>query len=150
MRRTVVAQLAAALVSVAMSGAPRVAAAHAPDPVHRCTCPASAGAHACECAMCRHQALATLSSDDRLPRCHREMARKALSRERDRSHGAPCLEGTCGASDEAAPPPPAVDPFCPPASRALPRAVRAAPLASSRAAGTVRTLEPEVPPPRAA
>jgi hypothetical protein len=150
MRRTAAAQLAAALVSVAISGAPRLAAAHAPAPVHRCTCPASAGRHACECAMCRQQALAAQSADDRLPRCHREVARKELSRERARSRAAPCLEGTCGAIDDTAPLPPALDPFCAPAPRALARAGRAAPLATPPAGGAARSLEPDVPPPRPA
>jgi hypothetical protein len=135
---------------VALSGAPRVTAAHAPEMAHRCTCRAHASAGACDCAICRKAALAARASDERLPPCHRAAAREALSRERPAEPTSPCVEGTCGGPGETARLPPSLEPFSPPSNGMTARAPRGWSLVTVAAAAPLRALEPDVPPPRPA
>jgi hypothetical protein len=151
-RTAAVARIAAALVAVTLSGAPRALAIHAPVEGHRCTCKAHAGGHhECECAICRKAALRARASDESAPPCHRDAARRALSRsESSGSRDVPCVEGTCGAGERPVTAAAGVEPFCIPAQR--PAAIAGAPEAREIAAEPVhdRPLEPETPPPKAA
>lgn len=141
------ARLAAALVALALTGLPRLAAVHAPAAGHACTCPARAE-HRCACALCRRAALAARATGAARP-CCREGARKELAAERG-APGAPCAEGTCG--DGARPPVTfaGVEPFFPPPAPVLPLALRDEPLRRGPARAGTRSLEPETPPPRRA
>jgi hypothetical protein len=152
-RMASVARLAAALVAVTLSGAPRVLALHAPVEGHCCACRAHGGDnHECECAICRKAALAAQASDEKAPPCHRAAARKALSeRAPTGSRSVPCIEGTCGGSNQPTMTPAGVEPFCLPAAT---RAVALADRTESRPrladAARKRPFAPETPPPRAA
>jgi hypothetical protein len=151
-RMAAVARLAAALVAVTISGAPRVFAMHAPVEGHRCSCRAHGGEHhECECAICRKAALAAQASDEKAPPCHRAAARKALSeRAPTGSRSVPCIEGTCGGSSQPTMTPAGVEPFCLRSAEAVVLAGRIEPPASLADAARERPLEPETPPPRAA
>jgi hypothetical protein len=151
-RRAPVARLAAALVAVTLSGAPRVLAMHAPVEGHRCSCRAHGGEHhECECAICRKAALTAQATDDKAPPCHRAAARKALSeRAPTGSRNEPCVEGTCGGSSQPTVTPAGMEPFCLPAAKAIALADRTEPRPLLAGAARERPLEPETPPPRAA
>lgn len=146
-RAPAAARVVAAAVAVMLSGAPRVAALHAPVEGHRCTCRVgSGGEHRCTCVQCWRLAQAARSSDAKLRPCCRADARKQLAAEH-RGAGARC-DGVCG--DGARPPMnvAGAEPFLLlgrltpglPLTRAL-FAPRAEP-------GPERSLEPETPPPR--
>jgi hypothetical protein len=151
-RVAAVARLAAALVAVTLSGAPRVLAMHAPVEGHRCTCRAHAGEHhECECAICRNAALAAQASDENAPPCHRAAARKALSeRAPAGTRDVPCLEGTCGGSGQPTMTLAGVEPFCAPAAEAGALADHVESRPAQVGAAHERPLAPEAPPPRAA
>ena len=146
------ARLAATLVAVTLSGAPRVLAMHAPAAGHRCSCrPHRGGNHQCDCAICKKAALATQASDERLPPCHRAAARTALSQhEPAGQRGAPCVEGTCGGSAQPTMTLAGVEPFCMPSATAVAVAGRSERRPSATCPAHERPLEPETPPPRAA
>lgn len=150
-RAAAVAQLAAALVAVTLSGAPRLLAMHAPVAGHRCSCRAHRANHECDCAICRKAALAAQASDERLPPCHRAAARKALSQgEPAGGRSAPCVEGTCGGSAQPAMTFAGIEPFCMPSAKAVAVADRTEHRASAADPARERPVEPETPPPRAA
>jgi hypothetical protein len=146
------ARLAAALVAVTLSGAPRVLALHAPVEGHRCSCKARPQGHReCACAICRKAALTAPASGERPAPCHRLAARDAPAGSgTSGSPDAPCLERTCGGDGPPAATVAGVEPFCLPAERgpvlARPPEARPMPAASARE----RALQPETPPPRAA
>ncbi|HEY6004211.1 MAG TPA: hypothetical protein VIV57_15145 [Anaeromyxobacter sp.] len=147
------ARLAAALVAVTLTGAPRVLALHAPVEGHRCSCRAGPQGHReCECAICRKAAaLSARASDERQPPCHRLAARKAPAGSgAGGSTDVPCLERTCGGEGPLATTVAGVEPFCLPAGRlpAMARSPEARPVLA--AVARERPLEPETPPPRAA
>jgi hypothetical protein len=145
-----VARIAAALVAVVLSGAPRVLALHAPAETHRCTCPAH-GAHACECVLCHQAALAAQAGDGALPPCHRAEATRALAASRDvRPRSAPCIEGTCGSRTRPAVTAAEIEPFCLSSSQALAPSSPERRLPTSLESSPDRTVEPETPPPRSA
>jgi hypothetical protein len=150
-RVAAVARLAAALVAVTISGAPRVFAMHAPVEGHRCSCRAHGGEHhECDCAICRKAALAAQASNEKAPPCHRAAARKALSeRAPTGSRSVPCIEGTCGGSTQPTMTPAGVEPFCMPSSTAVALAYRMEPRPTTADPVHDRPLEPETPPPRA-
>ena len=85
-------RLSAALVALALTGAPALAAAAAPRPVHRCLCPRGAG-H--DCAHCHPTGPAASAGDDALPPCHRATAGKA-QRERRAGETPARLGHSCG------------------------------------------------------
>lgn len=141
-------RVVAAVVAVMLSGAPRVAALHAPVEGHRCTCRAGAGGeHRCSCVLCWRLAQAARSSDAKLRPCCRADARRQLAAER-RGGGAPCVEGVCG--DGARPPVnvAGAEPFML-LRRTTPGLTLAqALLAPPAEPAPERALEPETPPPR--
>lgn len=148
-RMAAVARIAAALVAVALSGAPRVVALHAPPERHRCLCRAHAGGdHACDCALCRKAAIASRASDGTAPPCHRAAAQKELAAETRRPGGAPCLEGTCGSGARPTLTVAGVEAFCLPATGPLVVAAPERPVPRCAAPLAERALEPETPPPR--
>jgi hypothetical protein len=146
------ARVAAAFVALALSGAPRVLALHAPAEGHRCSCKAQLHGHReCDCAICRKAALSARASDERLPSCHRAAARKASSPDGTRgSQDVPCLERTCGGEGRPAMTVAGVEPFCVRAQGQpfLARSTEARPILAERPCE--RALRPETPPPRAA
>lgn len=144
-----VARIAAAVVAVTLTGAPRVLALHAPAEAHRCTCQAHASA-ACACASCHEAALKAEAADERVPPCHRPAAQHALAAAGERrARGEPCIEGTCGSTSRPAVTA-AVEPFHLAVSAAV---VNPAP--ERRPPGLLAALldrppEPETPPPKPA
>ena len=151
-RIATVARVAAGLVAVMLSGGPRALATLAPAEVHRCCCRTHGSAdHECDCAMCRRAALAEQAKDDKVPPCHREAARKALSRAGSTgSRGQPCVERTCGGTNAPVMTPAGVEAFCLPAESRSTIASR-----EEQRSGVVQSAphpspEPETPPPRAA
>jgi hypothetical protein len=146
------ARLAAALVAVALSGAPSVLALHAPVEGHRCVCRAHAGERECDCAICRKSWLSAQASDENLPPCHRAAAKGALARAKGAGSrdGAPCLEGTCGNLGHPTMTVAGIEPFCLPGGAAPALAVtrETRPPLAARLHGRARA--PETPPPRAA
>lgn len=145
------ARVAAILVAVTLTGAPRVLALHAPVEAHRCTCRAhDRGEHGCECGLCRRSSHAAQASDARLPACHRAAARRGLVADRRGRPDAPCVDGTCGNGGPSAPGLAGGEPFLagPPAAHA-PAILTDAP-AAARAAARWRAPDPETPPPRPA
>lgn len=148
----VFARLAAALVAVTLTGAPRVLAMHAPAEQHRCMCQAHAGGHHdCECALCHKATLAAQATDETLPPCHRTAARKELaSAATGKSRGEPCVEGTCGSGARPQLTLAGVEVFCLPASGALVLSVPERPLPVLVEPLPDRALEPETPPPKRA
>jgi hypothetical protein len=151
-RTGAVARIAAALVAVTLSGAPRVLAMNAPVEGHRCSCKAHAGGHhECECAICRKAALSAHASDRNVPPCHRAAARKALARDESaRREGAPCIEGTCGTGGRPVVTIAGVEPFCPPPGDALAGLLAREERRQSSPRLLDRAHDPETPPPRAA
>jgi hypothetical protein len=151
-RMAAFARLAAALVAVTLTGAPRVLALHAPAEKHRCACQAHAGGkHECECAQCHKAALTAQASDGSLPPCHRAAAQKALATpDPGRSRGEACLEGTCGSGARPTLTLAGVEVFCLPASGALVLSLPEQPLPILAEPLPDRALEPETPPPKRA
>jgi hypothetical protein len=124
-RPSAIARASAALLAVALTGAPRVLAMHAPVEGHHCECKSNPDHHL-ECAACRRAALSARASDRKVPECHRAAARKALG-EQERNDGAPggsCLERACGGSSQAALTASAVEPYVLPSTTPLAAADR--------------------------
>jgi hypothetical protein len=147
-----VARASAALLAVALSGAPRVAALHAPIEGHHCEC-RSGGEHHLDCAACRRTALAARAGDAKLPECHRAAARKALA-EREPAGGAPGggprLERACGGSSQPALTAGGIEPYLLPAAKAPAFAPRGERTPAAGTGASERPLAPETPPPRPA
>lgn len=144
------ARLAAALVAVTLSGAPRVLAPNAPPERHHCTCRAHSADHACDCALCRKAALTAQAGDERLPPCHREAARKELAASPGIPRGEPCVEGTCGDGARPTLTLAGVEDFVLPQRRPLAVALPEPSIPACEAPPSERALEPETPPPRRA
>jgi len=149
-RMAAAARVAAVLVAVTLSGAPRAVAMLAPVEAHRCTCRAHGSAHhQCDCATCRRSALAAQEDHAKAPPCHRTAAHQALSRSAPAgSRSAPCVEGTCGGADRPMTTSAGVEPFCLPTARLAVVADREEPRTPAFQAIRNRSLEPETPPPR--
>jgi hypothetical protein len=149
-----VARIAAALLALTISGAPRVLAMHAPVEGHRCECKTRTGGHReCDCAICRKAAHAADASEQRKPRCHRTAGPEALASTDSRgsgNDGTPCMEGTCGNRARPVVTIAAVEPFCLPVRGVLAPALveEAGQPFSPRL--LERSLDPETPPPKAA
>jgi hypothetical protein len=146
-----VGRAAAALLAVALSGAPRVVALHAPAEGHHCECKSN-GEHHLECAACRRAALAARSSDAKLPECHRAAARRALA-QRERAGGAPnapCLERACGGSGQPALTAGGIEPYLLPAAKAPAFAPCTERTPAPSDGARERPLVPETPPPKPA
>jgi hypothetical protein len=154
LRRCVPARLAAGLLVVSLTGAPRLAGALAEPAEHRCTCAAKGGEHRCECPICRARATHAAPAGKARPPCHGAPAgapTPAPARApAERRADLPCLTGACGAPDGPRAVVSGLEPFAladdgAPAGRAPPSAaVPAAP-------GALLTVPraPEPPPPRA-
>lgn len=145
-----VARASAALLAVALSGAPRVVALHAPVEGHHCECKSGA-AHHLECAACRRAALAARANDAKLPECHRAAARKALGqREPAGAPSAPCLERACGGSGQPALTAGGIEPYLLPAAKAPAFAPSTERTPAPSDGARERPLAPETPPPKPA
>lgn len=148
-RMAALARIAAALVAVALSGAPRVVALSAPPERHRCTCPVHAGGeHACDCALCHKAALASRASDPGLPPCHRAAAQRELTADARNPASAPCIEGTCGSGARPTQTLAGVEVFCLSPSGPAVVVVPERPVPTCAAPAPERATEPETPPPR--
>jgi hypothetical protein len=153
LRTATLARAAAALLALALSGAPRAAVSLAPEKPHRCQCRHGAGER-CTCPVCgqrarraQHAALAEL------PPCHRAVAAEALAAEDEherRHREVPCLQGDCGATDPAAPPRASTETFTLPDPPLLGPAGSGPPVPAPAARRGVGAPAPEPPPPRAA
>jgi hypothetical protein len=146
-----VARVSAALLAVALTGAPRVAALHAPGEGHHCECK-SGGEHHLECAACRRAALAARANDAKLPECHRAAARRALG-QREPAGGAPsapCLERACGGSGQPALTAGGTEPYLLPAAKAPAFAPRTERTPAPSDGARERPFAPETPPPKPA
>jgi hypothetical protein len=92
------ARVAAGLLVVSLTGAPRLAGALADRSEHRCTCAAGRGERACECPICRARATHARHADEKRPPCHGGAAVPQEKRTPPPA-GAPCLTGACGTPD---------------------------------------------------
>jgi hypothetical protein len=138
-RTVALARVAAVAVAVALSGAPRLAEAHA-RPVHRCACPAHAIQRDCSCGTCHTNA----------PGAKGAGCAKHGGGHRQACPGAARVVGSCGMPEAPAAPPSGVDAFTLPRAVALVVAVRAEPLPPTRGAPLPRARDPETPPPKRA
>ncbi len=147
-RQGLAVRVIAALVALALSGAPRVYAMHAPAQTHRCECKAHGAGHECSCAACRKPAAVPARTR---PSCHPAPAQATRDRDRHgrRSTPGPCVEGTCGGGAFSAVLPGGGEPFVrPPAPELLvAEHVEGVREAAARLADHVR--DPKTPPPRA-
>lgn len=143
-------RLAAAVLALALTGAPGIAGLHAPEAEHRCTCRAEAGVHACACVRCHAAAAAARrASEERAPPCHRAAPSRPVPPP-ERDGRAPCWTGSCGSPDPAAASPLALEAFLVPAAAALPAPPPAGRVALPAGEGRELPLWPDTPPPRAA
>lgn len=143
-----VSRVAAALVALALSGAPGLASLHARGREHRCTCKAGGRAHECACPVCH--AAARRADEERLPPCHREAARQpAPARSAERA-AAPCWTGSCGDREDGGIALSPLDAFTLPAATRLAAPRLSGRIAPERPSGHELLLAPETPPPRRA
>jgi len=144
-RNIAIGRLAAALLTLLLSGVPRVVAVQAPAAHHRCACHHHPGQE-CHCALCRR---AVTPAHPSSVRCHDPPTERAPTRS-DSPHTTPCFEGTCGGgSGPTLLSPAGVDFFCPPPGSG----VRGPwggqePWPTVASGETVERREPDTPPPR--
>jgi hypothetical protein len=159
LRTSALCRLAAAALALALSGAPRAAAALAPEKPHRCQC--RHGAHErCTCPVCgkralqaRRNAVAAAAADADATPCERAAAQRALADEEDRARrdrDVPCVQGDCGGDLPAAPPRASVEPFTLPDPPAVGRAAPSGAIPAPASGDGAGAPAPEPPPPRAA
>jgi hypothetical protein len=147
-RQGLAARAIAALVALALSGASRVYALHAPTEAHRCECKAHAAEHECSCAACRKPAAVP---ERTRPSCHPA----PIQAKRDRDHHGrpstpgPCVEGTCGGGTFSAVLPGGGEPFVRPAGPELIVAERVEGFREPPVFRADHARDPEKPPPRA-
>lgn len=144
------ARALAALVVLAISGAPRLAVAVRTGTAHVCQCKAH-GPHRCACPICAEQARrARRSAIEQLPPCHQKLALEELAREEEneKSDGAiPCLEPTCGFDQSPGAAPDAPETYVAPRPVNLAPPEPAEPLAPASDAARETPAVPDVPPP---
>src|ERR1700694_3236771 len=147
--RAGLSRVAAALVSLALTGAPELAAALAPAPAHRCQCARGAG-HECSCPHCAAAAgKERAPKDGGLPPCHR-FATPTRQAKRSRSATAACVSTSCGAPEARLAPRSGIEAFIIPEP---PAALLSPPLGDVVGMHHVpccRREKPETPPPRSA
>jgi hypothetical protein len=146
-------RLAAALVALSLSGAPRAALALRPERPHRCQCAAHGEGHRCACRVCAEQARrARRSALEKVPPCHRALAERELAAEEERARApsAPCLMPSCGSEAPPAATPPPAERFTLGEQAPLALADRSEPLPRARARAAELPAVPDVPPPRVA
>lgn len=154
LRVSSVGRLAAAVIALSLSGAPRAVSALAPEAEHRCQCAAHGEKHRCACKICNERARRARRGElDQVPPCHRAMVAQQLAHEEERERqdaADPCLMPDCGGRDPAAPPRPSLDAFTVPCPAELAWPGRWEPLTPARAWGPDTPATPELPPPRLA
>ena len=135
-------RFAAALVALALSGVPALAAGRPPPGLHSCACPAHRGANQCSCAHAAHKAAA-----QKAPPCH---AKAAQGGHRDGDGGAAgCSAKVAGCGQpEATVPPERAEVFTLPDAPAVVAAARPEPLRIDEALPRDAARKPETPPPR--
>ncbi len=143
--RLAASRLAAVMVAVALSGAPRLAIPGEAAPGHRCCCPKQARQHACPCAARR----ASQAREAERP-CHGVAPEGARRGEPGSGPALTWFRPGCGTPEAAVAPHPGIDAFLIPESLAV-----AAPIAPERIPEPWRApsdvpVEPETPPPIAA
>jgi len=143
-------RLGAALVVLALGGAPALASHAEKEGEHRCQCRHGA-AERCECPICARAARkAARAEAEQAPPCHRAQLLAALEKDEPSQPPGPCVKGRCGGAEERAVPVQGVDPFplpletvwADPPPRGAPDPWSGAPLAVPAV--------PETPPPRRA
>jgi len=152
-RPGIAARAVAAVVALALSGAPGLAARLRPDAAHVCQCRAHGEKHRCACPICaRLLREARRGAVEKLPPCHRGVVLAELAEEEalDALAAArPCLKPTCGGEDTE-PAAPGGDGYVAPA----PPSVAPPSGAESLVARAGREVElpaaPDVPPPKRA
>jgi len=149
-------RVAAAVVALLLTGAPRTAALAAPAHAHVCRCHHQHVGGECACACChaatvgaRAAELAARAADPSLPACHRAAAWAALERSQRPPPPveAPCLEGSCGDEPGSASVT-GVEPFVPPTATRLPFPLLSRPHRIAVSSGLETPRAPELPPPR--
>ena len=144
-RTAVAARIAATLMVVSLSGAPRVLAVQAPVEPHRCTCRMGGpGHHVCNCPMCR------LLEQTRAARARAHGSPHARQAPPAEEPAPDCIQGSCGDGPRAPVGPAGVEPFCPPRGPVIVLAPVLQALVPYEQCGADRTDAPELPPPRPA
>jgi hypothetical protein len=150
-RRIAVSRVAATLVAIALTGAPRFVTAERPGhPAQRCQCATHRDHHQCACPIHR-VARASGPEKDKVPACHRGTTV---------SHGGspqelschPCVRSSCGTPEKerAHASSSGVDLFTVPAPMRLAMMPRVERISTPDALPRAATRDPETPPPRAA
>jgi hypothetical protein len=154
------ARLAAALLTVALSGTLRLASPDSRER-HVCQCAARGKSHDCSCPICRanerqRPRVARTGDDAGVPPCHRAMVAGESSRARGDRSAPPvdhplerdCLSDSCGTTRPAAALPTGLDPFTLPSPvAAIPRA-ETEPIVIAATDDRTSPQVPELPPPR--
>jgi hypothetical protein len=152
-RQGTAARALAALVAVALSGAPRLAASLRPEAEHVCQCRSHGERHRCACPICaRLLREARRGAIEKLPPCHRGIAAAELAEEDALDALAatrPCLKPTCGGEDTELLAPPG-DVYVAAAPPRLPPPAGAEPLAPAPVRAAEAAAVPDVPPPKRA
>lgn len=149
-------RLAAAVLALALSGAPRLLSDFHARGEHRgarrCQCPRTGGAHECACPTCRRAELARVADVDKMPPCHRGLARHESAQEAGHKRGlsGPCLTGSCGTPEERISPPSGTDVFTLPAPLRIASFEVGQRISTERFSRHEGSREPEIPPPRSA
>jgi len=153
LHRLAVSRVAALGVALVLTGAPRLCIRQVLGSrgAHRCDCVRGGGHHECSCPACRMEA-ARAAGVEKLPPCHRALARAAQARggASDLPAG-PCLTGACGVPEERARQASGSDvPFLVPGAQVLVLPWALASPSVDRAVPDADGRTPETPPPRCA
>lgn len=154
LHRASVSRAAAALLALALSGAPRAAQAVQLEKPHRCQCKHGAGER-CSCPVCGKRAReARRKAAHEAPPCHRAQAEQALAAEEERERhdrDVPCFRGPCGDPGDVPPPTRAsAETFTLPDPPLIGRAGTSGAVPAPALRDGVGVPAPEPPPPRAA
>jgi hypothetical protein len=145
------ARALAALVVLAISGAPRLAIAIHPGGEHVCQCRAHSGGERCDCPVCAAQARrAARGAVGKLPPCHQKLALAELDREEEHERGLatlPACKPICGFDTPAGSAGSSADSYVLPPAFSLAPPQRAEPLAPASFDARETPAVPDVPPP---
>ena len=146
--RLAVSRVAAAMVALALSGAPRLALPGETAPASRCCCPKQAVRHACPCAA--HRASRAAGSGGAQRPCHGVAPEAARKGESGTGLALTWFRPGCGTPEAAVARPSGIDAFTIPESLAVAPALVPERMPEPRRTPADLPVEPETPPPIAA